>query len=200
MPPTLLDDEDNQDFDPRNGWEDEQYGTGLFPGGGEDDNKNDIASTISAVIPSSRDRAMIAQARIAMFEKSRPAIQGRHVPPSVAVEPKTELHDWTDESKEKFLSHLSEEERQKLDDHFASLLREGLSEEEAWAVSKDTAREDRWSSSSSNTWHLHWMHNVSLFSSQKEAIEDATGGRSADSFVEQSAGNESEGSFSARCI
>jgi glutathione synthase/RimK-type ligase-like ATP-grasp enzyme len=34
---------------------------------------------------------MIAQARIAMFEKSRPAIQGRHVPPSVAVEPKTEL-------------------------------------------------------------------------------------------------------------
>ena len=43
------------------------------------------------VIPSSRDRGMIAQARIAMFEKSRPTIQGHHVPPSVAVEPKTEL-------------------------------------------------------------------------------------------------------------
>lgn len=111
MQPTLLDDKDNQDFDPRNGWDDEQYGIGLFPGGGEDDNKNDIASTTSAIIPSSRDRAMIAQARIAMFE---PAIQGRHVPPSVAVEPKTELHDWTDESEEKFLSHLSEEERKKL--------------------------------------------------------------------------------------
>ena len=40
------------------------------------------------VIPSSRDRGMIAQARIAMFDKSRP---GRHVPPSIAVEPKTEL-------------------------------------------------------------------------------------------------------------
>ena len=148
MQPTLLDDKDNQDFDPRNGWDDEQYGIGLFPGGGEDDNKNDIASTTSAIIPSSRDRAMIAQARIAMFE---PAIQGRHVPPSVAVEPKTELHDWTDESEEKFLSHLTVEERQKLDEHLASLLRKGLSEEEAWAVRKDTAREDRWSSSSSNT-------------------------------------------------
>ena len=121
--------------------------------GGDDDDEQHhgvvVAAPITVVIPSSRDRALIAQARIAMFEKSRPTMNMKGPPvtssaAAAAVTSKTEQQDLTDErNKEKFLSLLSLEERGKLDDQLASLLRDGLSEEEAWAVSKDTAKDER---------------------------------------------------------